>query len=54
MKVYLGKRPAVRRADAVERMKSYTYKNSKAKRKGTAPEAHWAIRTADEIERLSA
>lgn len=53
MKIYLGKKQGVRRAEAVERMKSYTYKNSKAKRKGTADEVRWSVRNNDEIERLS-
>jgi hypothetical protein len=44
----------LKRAAAVERMKRYTYKNSKAKRLGTADETRWAVRLADEIERLSA
>jgi hypothetical protein len=42
-----------RRAEAVVRMKAYTYKNSKAFRKGTADEVRWSVRKADEIERLS-
>lgn len=54
MKVWQGKGKAKRRAEAVERMKTYTYKNSKAKRKDTAKEPNWLIRLGDEIERLSA
>lgn len=53
MRVYMGKRPEQRRAEAVERMRGYAYKRSKAKRKGTASPSEWAERTAQEIERLS-
>jgi hypothetical protein len=52
MKVFMGKRPKERRADAVERMKAYTYKNSKSKRKGTRTEQQWSEWNKAEIERL--
>lgn len=54
MKVWMGKGKAKRRAEAIERMKAYTYKKSRAFRNSTRPEEHWAVRNHDEIKRLSA
>lgn len=46
------KSKSIKQAEALQRLKSSTYANSKAKRKGTATEEQWQAAKDAQIERL--